>query len=469
MNTKIKTFFIIITTISILLMILLVNNINELVSTTNDLKEIEHNRYLMTTKADELRQSSDDLSKFAHKYVITSQTQYRKNYFAILNIRNGKIARPKNYDWIYWDLSKERREKRHPSTIKISLKDEMKKLPFSKYEFEKLQESENNSNDLVNLEVEAFNAMIGLFKDKDGKYTIKRGIDQNLAINLINSVEYDLAKEKIMLPIDDFLRSLKQRTEKSIEIHNERIDRLFKVAYTILGSVFLLLFFGFYLIYKKVLNPIDWLTDTILEFQKGTKNLKEIIFYNDEIGLMTRQFFAMKKKMDDDYEEIKLLSLTDPLTKIKNRRAFFEIAEELLKLSNRNKEVVSLMILDIDFFKKVNDTYGHLIGDEILKFLVKNIQIKLRDSDVLCRFGGEEFIVFLPNTGVDGAKKVAHNIRSHIESIKYIDEEHSIGITISIGVTESKSGDVRLRTIVQRADEALYMAKENGRNRVETH
>ena len=130
---------------------------------------------------------------------------------------------------------------------------------------------------------------------------------------------------------------------------------------------------------------------------------------------------------------------------------------------------MSLIILDIDFFKKVNDTYGHLIGDEILKFLVKNIKLKLRDSDVLSRFGGEEFIILLSRTDIDGAKIVAQSIKEYIQSINYVDEEHSINITISIGVTQSNKDDIHMRSIVQRADEALYKAKENGRNRIEVY
>jgi len=467
MNIKIRTFFTLITMFLIVLIILLVKNINELTATTNEQKDFEHNRHLMVMKSDELRQSSDDLSRFANKYVITSKIKYKENYFTTLDIRNGKVKRPKNYDGIYWNLSKEKREKRHPLTISISLKDEMKNLPYTKYEFEKLQESEKNSNDLVNLEVEAFNAMIGLFKDSNGTYSIKKAPNQQLAISLMNSDAYDLAKEKIMLPIDDFLESLKERTTQSIAMYNKKTDELFITIYIILGFGFLLFSIVAFLIHKKVLYPIDWLTNTILNFQKGAKDLNEIVFYNDEIGLMTKQFFAMKKKLDDDYEAIKLLSLTDPLTKIGNRRAFFEISEQLLKSAKRDKEEISLMILDIDFFKKVNDTYGHIIGDEILKFLVKNIKMKLRGSDILGRFGGEEFIILLPKTNIDGAKTVAQGIRKHIENSTYIDEKYSINITVSIGVTHLNESDTLLRTIVQRADEALYRAKENGRNRVE--
>ena len=469
MNIKIRTFFAVVSIVLILTVISISHFINELNYNTTQLKDTEYNRYLMILKADELRQTSDDLSKFANKYVITANTMYKDNYFTTLDIRNGKVKKPLNYDGLYWDLPKSLRDKNHPLDKIVSLRNEMNKLPYTPYEFKKLSLSENNSNDLVNLEVEAFNAMVGLFKDENGDFTIKKQPNQKLAIQLMNSLEYDKAKEKIMVPIDDFLISLKQRTKKSIIEYNTKIDQSFKMIYTLLifgGIIFSIILI---LTYKKILNPIDWLTNTILSFQKGVTDLKEVIFYNDEVGLMTQQFFAMKKKMDDDYKAIKKLSLTDPLTNIHNRRYFFEITEQLLKLSFRKKEKSSLMILDIDFFKKINDTYGHLIGDQILISLVQNTKEVLRESDVFARFGGEEFIVFLPHTDKDEALKVANKIRKHIKNTPHKDNELSITTTVSIGITEVNDKKLELKDYIQKADEALYLAKENGRDKVEVN
>ena len=468
MHINIKTFFLFLTLILFIIGSVIIYFIVNLNDYTDKFKVLEHDRYLMIKKADELRQSSDDLSRFANKYVVTSNTMYKENYHTTLSIRNGESERPINYDGIYWDLSKSLREKKHPFGEKISLKEEMQKLPYTKYEFNRLKISEENSNDLVNLEVEAFNAMNGLFKDSCGRFTIQRDPDQKLAIKLINSLEYDKFKEKIMLPIDEFLTSVNDRTNRSIDKYNKKITNDFNVIFVLLSFGVILFLLTVVLIYKKILTPISALTHMILDFQMGRKETKGIVYYNDEIGLMTKQFFAMKRKISDDYEAIKFLSLTDPLTKLGNRRSFFDIATQLLKLAHRENDQMTLMMLDIDLFKKVNDTYGHLKGDEMLKFFVKTTQSQLRQSDIFSRFGGEEFIILLPRTTLDEAKLVAEKIRRHIERTTYIDDDNSINITVSIGISDLLKDDTRIEDIIQRADNALFIAKRKGRNRVES-
>ena len=124
--------------------------------------------------------------------------------------------------------------------------------------------------------------------------------------------------------------------------------------------------------------------------------------------------------------------------------------------------------VDLVFFRKVNDVYGHLVGDDILKYLVKSVGAEIRESDVFARFGGEEFIIMLPDTDEEGALSLANKIRENIENNPYEDEKLSIPITVSIGVSEVREEKL-LRALIQRADEALYSAKENGRNKVEVN
>ncbi len=417
-------------------------------------------------KADELRQTSDDLTRCARTYTVTGDKKYKDNYFSILNIRKGLTPRPENYDGIYWDLSEQARIHRHPLSQKVSLRDEMKALPYTKYEFKRLKKAAATSSDLVTLEIEAFNAMKGLYKDASGEYAIKGEADQLLSINLLHSKEFHREKEKIMLPIDDVLFSLKKRTEKEIDVANSKIDQTFQKIFILLALVLISFVIAIFMIRKKVLLPINSLTKTILSFQKGKKNIIKTIYNDDEIGLMTEEFFSMKQKLDDDYDAIEKLALTDSLTKISNRRGFFEHSHELFKLTRRTKDPSTLMILDIDFFKKVNDTYGHIVGDEILKHLVKNIKEVLRDSDIFARFGGEEFIILLPQTDIDGALEVAEKIRSSIETNIYTDEEVTVPITISIGINESNN-ERELSQLIKGADEALYVAKDTGRNKIE--
>lgn len=161
------------------------------------------------------------------------------------------------------------------------------------------------------------------------------------------------------------------------------------------------------------------------------------------------------------------LANTDPLTGISNRRFFFDIATKLIKISSRTKTSLSILMIDIDFFKTINDTYGHLVGDDVLKYLTRHIENSLRESDIFARFGGEEFVVLLPETDLEEGLIVAEKIRLLFSENIYIENKVSIPFTVSIGVSQYKNEPL-LEKVIQRADEALYKAKNNGRNKVES-
>jgi len=455
MNIKLSTFFSIIAGAILFIMSLVMYEIIQLYQATNKLALIEHQRYEMTRRADELRQSSDDLTRMARTYAITKDPQYKSAYFKILAIRDGKAPRPQNYEDIYWDLSKKLREMKHPNGKAISLEDAMKKLPYSKHEIEKLYQSKKSSDQLAQYEINSFT-------DVDKNRSM-----QSKAITLLHSKQYHKAKEKIMLPIDTFLFSIKHRTQLEIDATHNEIKSIYTKLLILFILAIIIIFTTMYVIIKKVLNPIAYLHETILAFKDNKKDLQKRKFYKDEIGQMIEQFFDMKEKLEKDKEKLRLLATTDPLTKIYNRRAFFEIANSFFKLSKREHTPLSFMLLDIDFFKKVNDTYGHIIGDEILKHLVKNVRINLRKSDLFGRYGGEEFVILLPNSDSKSAQTVAENIRQHIEQTPFQSDTKKIYITISIGYSSLKDEDTTISDIITRADQALYKAKRNGRNRVE--
>jgi len=160
-------------------------------------------------------------------------------------------------------------------------------------------------------------------------------------------------------------------------------------------------------------------------------------------------------------------AIFDSLTGIYNKKEILEYLKKNLQNYKRyKKEPFSVMIFDIDYFKKVNDTYGHLAGDYILKQFVKIIKKLIRKSDILGRFGGEEFILILPNTKLSGAMKLARRIKDAIENYTFMFDNKPIKITTSIGITSSSLQD-DVDTILMRADEALYEAKRKGRNRIE--
>jgi diguanylate cyclase (GGDEF)-like protein len=405
----------------------------------------------MFEKIYELRRSIDDLTKFARTYVVTKDKIYKENYDNILKIRSGDISKPENYFSVYWDLLKPLREIRHPDLNKSSdsLEKEMGKLPYNEYEYQMLDESKIYIKDILQLENKAFESL--------------ENNDQSKAINLLFSKDYHKLKEKVMLPIDKFILSLEKRTTKKIENFNSNNEKLYKKLYILISLGFILSFIIIWLIFKKIINPIKKLTHTIISYKKGEKNIKEFYCYKDEIGFLIKNFFDMKKRIDKDVIKLKYNASHDPLTKIYNRKAFFEIAEEIYELSKRENNELSVLLLDIDHFKKINDTYGHLIGDEVLKFISNNISSLLRKSDLFARYGGEEFIALLPNTKLNDAKKIAQKINNYIYNNPYVDKKHTIKLSISIGIADKKEENNFIE-IVNKSDNALYIAKNNGRN-----
>jgi len=174
------------------------------------------------------------------------------------------------------------------------------------------------------------------------------------------------------------------------------------------------------------------------------------------------------KELEASKNKLKEMALRDPLTNLYNRRYFEDVSAELISLSIRNDDSLCLLLIDIDKFKNVNDTYGHDIGDKVLKHLANTFIELLRDSDVITRVGGEEFAIVLPKTELQGAQKISEEIRQKIENENIeISEDSFINITISIGLTIfEKEIDKDVNSIFKKADIALYEAKRIGRNRV---
>jgi diguanylate cyclase (GGDEF)-like protein len=125
-----------------------------------------------------------------------------------------------------------------------------------------------------------------------------------------------------------------------------------------------------------------------------------------------------------------------------------------------------VLLLDVDHFKSINDRFGHTVGDLCLKEIIKRVRPLLRESDFLARFGGEEFVTLLPETGQTGAKEVAEKLRRCIEKTEFLHRGKAVQITISIGATQVESTDLKPESLFGRVDKALYQAKEAGRNRV---
>jgi len=168
-----------------------------------------------------------------------------------------------------------------------------------------------------------------------------------------------------------------------------------------------------------------------------------------------------------DKEKLERLATFDSLTGLYNRRAILGKLRELINLANRYKEDFSLSMLDIDHFKKVNDRYGHLTGDDVLEKVAALIRGNIRDTDIAGRYGGEEFIIILPQTTLSSAWVVVERLRSIVERAEMKDPAGNVfAITVSQGLAGWERGE-DAHSLISRSDEALYKAKEKGRNRVQ--
>lgn len=206
----------------------------------------------------------------------------------------------------------------------------------------------------------------------------------------------------------------------------------------------------------------------------SSKSTREVQQLSTSLSHMTQKLMDSNKRMEQKVHERTLeleqanaelarQASTDPLTQLLNRRGFTERAQQLLAQASRSQLPVSALSLDIDFFKRINDTYGHDTGDVVLQQFARTIAQRVRQTDLVARFGGEEFIVLLPDTPAPSALQLAESLRQTIADL-HID---GVGpITASVGVSHWRGSQESLESLLKRSDDALYQAKHTGRNKV---
>jgi diguanylate cyclase (GGDEF)-like protein len=186
--------------------------------------------------------------------------------------------------------------------------------------------------------------------------------------------------------------------------------------------------------------------------------------------VMSYGSFSLALKLDQAHEQLRILSITDPLTGAANRRHFMERLLAEVEASRRDGVPFSVALIDIDNFKSVNDLHGHLAGDEVLRRLAAACMAQVRDGDIFARFGGEEFAVLLPQTGIEQAMQWLERLRQQVSELRVELPEVQIGVTVSIGVASptvaASPAALQLNAALRLADEALYRAKRDGKNRV---
>lgn len=260
---------------------------------------------------------------------------------------------------------------------------------------------------------------------------------------------------------------------------NRLTDRIDTVGSKVMGEI------------EQVMAMIDAAAGSASSYTESLAGMSEKIGASDREGLraIVEGLVATAKEMEEsnqkleerlsaskqeinelqvNLEAVRTESLTDPLTQLANRKFFDTTLDEAIALARDSTEPLALMLTDIDHFKKFNDTYGHLTGDQVLRLVAMSVKQNVKGQDTAARYGGEEFAVILPNTALRSAITVADHIRRAVmtkELMKRSTGEHLGRVTISIGVAALQAGDTAA-ALIDRADACLYAAKRNGRNRV---
>lgn len=216
---------------------------------------------------------------------------------------------------------------------------------------------------------------------------------------------------------------------------------------------------------QATLRHMTWQTGQIAkgDFSQRVEFLGE---FSHSFNWMVEQLEAYRQRILGQNRELERLATTDPLTGVYNRRYFMDFATKEFLRSQRYSTVFCVIQMDLDHFKKINDTHGHAVGDEVIKAFTTNCLEVLRESDVLGRIGGEEFSIILPETEMEGTLIVAERFRQAIADLKLYVDDQIVHFTVSIGVAKLRQEDSGIEAVLRRADEALYLAKNGGRNKV---
>jgi diguanylate cyclase (GGDEF)-like protein len=313
--------------------------------------------------------------------------------------------------------------------------------------------------------------LIDAAKKKDGDFVYYNWHRPDSDSNEINKVSFAMGIQDWNwmigggLYIDDIEESLKHKQD----LFKDQLEK----EMILLGLIMSILVITLFLIIKWFNIKSEKSLKNILNFfvEAGTKNIyldeKKIYFKEFRslvkvINSMIRDRIDNETKLQQLNEELTNLTNKDPLTGAYNRRYFYNIVKDLLEISKRDKSPLSLVMIDIDNFKSINDTYGHDVGDDVIKTLVDISTKVIRKSDTLFRFGGEEFVILFRNTDAKQALGVMQKIQKNIEQT----QKDAISFTFSGGISEFFKDADDVESVIKKSDEKLYKAKKNGKNQV---
>lgn len=274
---------------------------------SNALQHSNDRRIASFRLADEFRQSSDDLTRLARTYAVTGDLKYEKMYLDVIAIRDGKKPRPVQYEQIYWDLVLNYGDKPKPDGEKVAMIDMMKKLEFTKQEFALLDEAKAHSDDLVNMEVKAMNAVKGIFKDESGAYKRLDKPDLELAVSILHSKQYHEAKAKISKPVDEFFTELNKRLDSEVSSMAATVSLAELIGILFLCITIASSLLGYFIVRVKVTTPLSKMSYLITKMAKNNDLTIALDEAGDEIGSVGRSLNELMVRLREGINQFVLM------------------------------------------------------------------------------------------------------------------------------------------------------------------
>jgi diguanylate cyclase (GGDEF)-like protein len=390
------------------------------------------------------------------------------------------------------------RAKNHTESLVIQLENELAAYNFSKFSELVMNDASKNEN-ISYIDVMDINGRIIIRSQDSLPLNSTSSLQDNTTISISEGVFNNhpilVVKKPLYLGTEPWgvvtIYFTQAELEKKVSNYSMQMNKkinlsLYKSAVS-MGIFFLLFLPIAYSMALHISNPIVNLTKRAEELSKGNFTPKSILAEKrqDELGTLERTFNTMSENLQNSYKkladyntqleemvlsrtleleekniELEKLSITDRLTQLHNRVKLEEVFTEQIQIASRYNTPFSLLLCDVDFFKSVNDNFGHLIGDQVLIEIADILNSTIRDTDIVGRWGGEEFLVICRETDKENALLLAQRLREAVESHTYITNQPQ---TISIGISSFTSKDSEV-TMLGRADSALYAAKNSGRN-----
>ncbi|MFN4235641.1 MAG: diguanylate cyclase [Vogesella sp.] len=421
-------------------------------------------RYQSYLLADELRQSSDDLTRMARSYIASGNPKYRAYYDEILAIRDGRMARPLHYNRIYWDLVFPRQARPQPRAEAASLLSLMQAAGFAPQEFARLAKAKQHSDSLSGVEREAM-AMV----DRADSLPEREAAPLRAAASLmLNDEAYFLAKARIMRPIDEVYALIEQRTVFEVAQAAQQ-SRLVRAAFMLVAIGLCLLLLRMRRYSREVLGcSLRQLYSYIVRLGSQPPPPVPVATGGQDtvLGWLVRtdtRLRQLAQEQEQVQQQLTRQANTDALTGLANRRALLQQLQDWLLLPPT--QAWGLAYLDLDGFKQVNDRHGHAVGDTLLQAVAGQL-VMLRPS-LLCaaRMGGDEFVLLL----LGDADSLLHDMQCLVSDIERLsaDTVPAATVSVSIGLLSHAAGPApTLEQVLQQADAAMYRVKLAGKNGV---